>query len=74
MIVELDGYGHHRSRVAKNADIRRDEDHRRAGWDPRRFTYDQLHDDPRWVMETIAGALRLVDPETGADSGPSSNV
>ncbi len=57
VVVELDGYGHHRSAASLNADLRRANDLEAAGWKVRRFTWAHLCDDPGWVIETIRGAL-----------------
>jgi very-short-patch-repair endonuclease len=53
LIVEVDGYEHHRSPAAFAADRERDVILRLAGWRVLRFTYEHVTRRPGWV----AGAL-----------------
>ena len=57
VIVELDGYGHHRSAAALNTDLRRANDLQAAGWVMRRFTWWHLTRDPGWFVATVADAI-----------------
>lgn len=50
LIVEVDGYGTHRGKVAFNEDRRRDRANKRAGLDTLRFTWDDVVLDPDGVL------------------------
>jgi very-short-patch-repair endonuclease len=54
LIVELDGYEHHRTRAAFERDRQRDAMLRAEGWTVLRFTWRQVVDHP----ETVVAALR----------------
>jgi hypothetical protein len=62
LIVELDGYAHHRSPAAFEADRARDVALTVAGWRVLRFTYRQVVDDPERVALVILDLLRRVPP------------
>jgi hypothetical protein len=57
LVVELDGYAHHRSRTAFERDRARDVALRVAGYDVLRFTHRQLADDPARVASEVAALL-----------------
>ncbi len=57
LVIELDGYGFHRSAAAMNADLRRGNEVQAAGHVFRRFTWAHLVDDEPWVITTTRAAL-----------------
>jgi very-short-patch-repair endonuclease len=57
VVIETDGWAHHRTRAAFERDRDRDAALARAGHRVLRFTHRQLADDPRAVAATIAAAL-----------------
>jgi very-short-patch-repair endonuclease len=54
LIVEVDGYRHHRSPTAFEADRERDVTLTAAGWRVLRFTWAQITGRPGWVARAIA--------------------
>lgn len=57
LAVEIDSFAYHRGSVAFEDDHRRDLDFRRAGFDVRRFTGEQLRESPAQVAADLHGAL-----------------
>jgi very-short-patch-repair endonuclease len=57
--VETDGYAFHQGSVAFEDDHARDLDLRRRGYDLRRFTYRQVHDEPAQLAADLRDALAL---------------
>jgi hypothetical protein len=57
VIVEVDGYGWHRSPSAMDDDRDRDVRLGEAGWRVLRFTYRQVKDRPAWVARAVRRAL-----------------
>lgn len=57
VIVELDGWEHHRTRRAFERDRRRDAELQAAGYRVARFTWRQLRDEPAWVVRSVAALL-----------------
>ncbi len=57
LVVELDGRRFHGGLVARDADRRRDNELMARGWRVLRFTWDDLHERPAWVIEQIRLAL-----------------
>ena len=57
LVVELDGYGYHRSRAAFERDHEATERLQRAGLEVRRFTHHRVRNDPVAVIETIRHAF-----------------
>jgi hypothetical protein len=57
VIVEVDGWETHRTRWAFKNDRRRDRVVRMHGWEPLRFTWDDVVNDPRHVEEVVVNAL-----------------
>jgi very-short-patch-repair endonuclease len=57
VVVETDGWTHHRTRRAFEHDRRRDATLLRAGYRTLRFTHRQIEDDPRAVAATLAAVL-----------------
>jgi very-short-patch-repair endonuclease len=53
LIVEVDGYAHHRSPRAFEADRERDVVLKTWGWDVRRFTHDHVTRRPAWVAAAL---------------------
>jgi hypothetical protein len=53
---ELDGHGSHATRAQRAADNRRANDLRDAGWDLRRFTYEEVMHDGARVVRTVQAA------------------
>ena len=53
---ELDGHGSHATRRQRAADNRRANDLRDAGWDLRRFTYEEVMRDGARVVRTVKAA------------------
>ena len=58
LVVETDGWRHHRSRSAFENDRARDALMARAGYRTLRFTYRQVRDEPANVGRTVAAMLR----------------
>jgi very-short-patch-repair endonuclease len=58
LIVETDGWRHHRTRHAFERDRRRDAVHTRAGYRTLRFTHAQLTHEPQVVAATVRAAYR----------------
>jgi len=59
LIVEVDGYGYHRSPQSFESDRERDVTLKMAGWDVLRFTWRQLETKRGWVAAAITGARPL---------------
>ena len=57
LIVEVDGYGYHRSPSAFEADRERDVMLVVAGWQVLRFTWTQITRRPAWVARAVANRL-----------------
>jgi very-short-patch-repair endonuclease len=55
--VETDGWAYHHTRCAFERDRERDQLLTRAGFQPLRFTYRQVVEDPEGVAATIRAAL-----------------
>jgi very-short-patch-repair endonuclease len=53
LIVEVDGYAHHRSPTAFETDRERDVNLTRAGWRVLRFTWTQITRRPAWVARSL---------------------
>jgi len=66
LVVELDGWEHHRGRGAFERDRARDVELRIAGYEVLRFTYLQLRDRPEQTIAAIRARLRWA----GAIAGP----
>ena len=58
LILEIDGFETHGTRLAFEQDRRRRNDLVLAGYRVLNFTYLQLFDDPGWVIGCIRSALR----------------
>ena len=56
--IEVDGWTHHGSRRAFEADRERDAELTAAGWIVLRFTWHQVARRPAWVAGRIADAVR----------------
>ena len=54
---ELDGHGSHATRRQRSADNKRTAALADLGWDLRRFTYEQVMDDPRGVCAIVRSAI-----------------
>ena len=65
LTVELDGYRYHRSRHAWEHDRKREREARARGDDFRRYTYGDVLDDPRLMLQELGSLLPR--------DGPSSN-
>lgn len=63
LIVELDGYGYHRTAAAFERDRERDRAAVAMGWRVIRITWRQLADDPRGVTRDLRQALSRHRPE-----------
>jgi Transcriptional regulator, AbiEi antitoxin/Protein of unknown function (DUF559) len=70
LIVEVDGYGYHRSPSRFESDRERDVMLTLAGWQVMRFTWTQLTDRPNWVAAAVDA--RLAGPP--APSGRRSST
>jgi very-short-patch-repair endonuclease len=57
LAVETDGHATHGTRHAFEADRRRDQRMRRAGWDTMRFTWRQVTHRPREVESTLVAVV-----------------
>jgi hypothetical protein len=57
LVVELDGFEHHRTRAAFERDRRRDEDLKLAGFEVVRLTARRIADDPQGVAARLAALL-----------------
>jgi len=57
VIIEVDGWEHHRSREAFELDRQRHSDLVAEGWHVLRFSAQQIHQQPRWVIATIRRTL-----------------
>lgn len=57
LVVELDGFEHHRSRAAFERDRRRDEDLKLAGFEVVRFTARRMQADPEGMKTGLAALL-----------------
>jgi very-short-patch-repair endonuclease len=57
LTVELDGYRYHRSRHAWEQDRRREREARARGDDFRRYTYGDVYEDPRLMLDELRGLL-----------------
>jgi very-short-patch-repair endonuclease len=55
--IEVDGKAWHFNARQRNHDIRRDAELATQGWLTLRFTYEQIKDDPQWVVRCISAAL-----------------
>jgi very-short-patch-repair endonuclease len=55
--VEIDGYEVHSRRPQFHRDRQKWSDLTAAGWRVLHFTYDQLRDEPAWVIDTLRSAL-----------------
>jgi predicted transcriptional regulator of viral defense system len=62
LVVEVDGFAHHRSRSAFEADRARDVRLRLAGYEVLRFTYRQVVSDPLRVATAVGALLRPQAP------------
>lgn len=58
LIVEIDGHGSHATRRQRQADAERDARLGLAGWTVVRFTYEDVTERPRYVIEMIRRHLR----------------
>jgi very-short-patch-repair endonuclease len=58
LTVELDGYRYHRSRHAWEQDRRREREARARGDEFRRYTYGDVAEDPRLMLNELRGLLR----------------
>lgn len=58
LTVELDGYHYHRSRHAWEQDHRREREARARGDEFRRYTYGDVFEDPRLMLEELCVLLR----------------
>jgi very-short-patch-repair endonuclease len=65
LIVETDGFEHHGTRSAFEADRKRDVRLERLGYSVHRFTYRQITDEPDWVAASVAELL-AARPAAGA--------
>lgn len=61
LAVEIDGFEHHSDRAAFERDRFRQNVLVRAGWTVLRFTYRQLLEDPRGVVEMVRDVLRQLE-------------
>jgi very-short-patch-repair endonuclease len=61
LVVEADSYAWHRSPSALNADRERDVELTLAGYHVLRFTYEQVTQRPKYVVEAIRAALLRFD-------------
>lgn len=59
LVVELDGWLHHRSRPAFEADRRKTVELQSIGYTVLRFTWRQIEQQPVWVVDRIADQLAL---------------
>ena len=57
--LEVDGWAHHSSRRAFEADHERDAELAAAGWHVLRFTWHEVTERPSWVAARIDALLRL---------------
>ena len=57
--IEVDGWAHHGSRRAFEADRERDAELAAAGWYVLRFTWHQVRERGTWVAERIAAVVSL---------------
>jgi very-short-patch-repair endonuclease len=57
VVIEVDGWKHHGSRAAFEADRARDATLRTAGWTVLRFTWLQISRRPAWVAAQVATAI-----------------
>jgi very-short-patch-repair endonuclease len=56
--IEVDGWAHHGSRDAFEADRRRDAELTALGWAVLRFTWRRVVHDSAWVADRVAAVLR----------------
>jgi very-short-patch-repair endonuclease len=59
LVVEVDGWETHRTRRAFKEDRRRDRVLRMAGWEPLRFTSDDITKEVDHVAQVLAAAIGL---------------
>jgi very-short-patch-repair endonuclease len=59
LVVELDGYGFHRTPQAFERDRERDAVLQLAGYRVLRLTWRRIEHDPRGVLETLRGLLAV---------------
>jgi very-short-patch-repair endonuclease len=71
VIVEVDGWETHRTRKAFRDDHRRDQVLRLAGWDPVRFTSDDVDRRPDYVVEVVSAMLKRGSAARPALAGPA---
>jgi very-short-patch-repair endonuclease len=60
LIVEVDGYEHHRSRRKFESDRERDVVLATKGWGVRRFTWRQMDERPGWVAAAVRTGARAL--------------
>ena len=70
LIVETDGWETHGTRRAFEADRRRDQELTKAGYRVVRFTWRQVIDDPREVIDTLSALLAPRPPAASAPADP----
>jgi very-short-patch-repair endonuclease len=70
LIVETDGYEHHRERAAFEADRARDAELKLMGYEVVRFTYPQVLEQPEWVARTLRALLERRVESSGASARP----
>jgi very-short-patch-repair endonuclease len=58
LVVETDGFRHHRTAAEQEADLRRDQDHARAGLRTLRFSHSQVFRRPQYVRLVLTDALQ----------------
>jgi very-short-patch-repair endonuclease len=58
LIVETDGWGHHRTAGEQATDHRRDQTHTKAGLTTLRFAEKQVRHEPRQVQATLSAVMR----------------
>jgi very-short-patch-repair endonuclease len=62
LVVELDSYRFHHSRHAWKQDHRREQKAHQAGYAFRRYTWDDVFEDPAWMMEELRALLVAHQP------------
>ena len=68
LVIELDSRRHHSSLLDRDADRSRDNRLMAAGFRVLRFTWEDIHDRPGFVVQQVRAALRAKPPE------PNSNL
>jgi len=66
LVVETDGARYHRAPARQRRDRQRDQAHTAAGLTQLRFTEDQIEFEALYVIETLRGVARRLEPVTGA--------